>query len=316
MYLQILHVNAWDPGPDLWSLCDVLWLDGCSIHHTHGQGRFQQLVHDVLPKNVIQQFTHLIEFSGLKCTCWEGHILYLFTHSMTQYISTWRELTMMKVTLEKAKSRNVKCGKKYPVIWPPFSDPKSQGQLSMQYFFSIITAHRTHLGMDRIKNRCCIHSRCIGDELGTTGMNLGEFGQVVGLQSERQQGCNCYQLHDTNDTKGLDQGILWDSWRLILKEKIWRKYYEWLSLLRLRETTPSPCIGLQKMMKNVLIVSVPPFQYRTPLFEVDACEMPELLHWKSPFSRSSLRGFAGRLDKPQSHDPDFCPQRCGDPAFP
>ena len=86
--------------------------------------------------------------------------------------------------------------------------------------------------MDRIENRCRIHSRCIGDELGTTGMDLGEFGQVVGLQSERQQGCNCYQLHDTNDTKGLDQGIPWDSWRLILKEKYdenTMNIYEWLS---------------------------------------------------------------------------------------
>lgn len=72
-------------GPDLWSLCDVLWLDGCSIHHTHSQGRFQQLVHDVLPKDVIQQFTHLTEFHGLKCTK-AGKDIY-FTHTMAQYIS-------------------------------------------------------------------------------------------------------------------------------------------------------------------------------------------------------------------------------------
>lgn len=62
------------------------------------------------------------------------------------------------------------------------------------------------------------------------------------------------------------------------------------------------------MMKNVLIVSVPPFQYRAPLFvdhvSCQSCRAGTVLCHSHHF-----RGFDGHLDKPQSHNPYFCWRR-------
>ena len=41
-----------------------------------------------------------------------------------------------------------------------------------------------HLGMDGIENGRGIHPSRIGDELGTARMDLGEFGQVIGLRRD------------------------------------------------------------------------------------------------------------------------------------
>ena len=40
--------------------------------------------------------------------------------------------------------------------------------------------------MNGIENGRGIHPRCIGDELGTTRVDLGEFRQVIGLRRDRR----------------------------------------------------------------------------------------------------------------------------------
>ena len=43
--------------------------------------------------------------------------------------------------------------------------------------------------MDGIEDGGGIHASCIRDELGTSGMDLGELGQVVGLRRETLKQC-------------------------------------------------------------------------------------------------------------------------------
>ena len=44
---------------------------------------------------------------------------------------------------------------------------------------------RSHLGMDGIEDGGGVHARSVRDELGASGMDLSELGQVVGLRRGR-----------------------------------------------------------------------------------------------------------------------------------
>ena len=49
-----------------------------------------------------------------------------------------------------------------------------------------LPGYRSHLGMDGIEDGGGIHPSSVRDELGASGMDLGELGQVVGLPVEAE----------------------------------------------------------------------------------------------------------------------------------